>query len=64
LEPKTKTWSQPQNWFRILAKFEAKNKNLVKASVGRVSQFYDTHRVWFSQSNLQKGPVLPPKKHF
>ncbi len=28
-------------------------------SVGRVSQFYDTHWVRFSQSNLQKGSVFP-----
>jgi hypothetical protein len=31
LEPKTKTWSQPQNCFRILAKLGAKNKNPVTA---------------------------------
>jgi hypothetical protein len=35
--------------------------SLMCASVGRVSQFYDTCRVWFSQSNLQKGQVLPQK---
>ncbi len=31
LEPKTKTWSRPQNCFRILAKLGAKNKNPVTA---------------------------------
>jgi len=31
----------------------------VSSSVGWVSQFYDTCRVRFSQSNLQKGLVLP-----
>jgi len=41
---------------------EPKTKNLVTASVGRVSQFYDTRPIQFSQSNLQKGPVLPQKK--
>jgi hypothetical protein len=32
-------------------------------SVGRVSQFYDTHQVRFLQSNLRKSPV-PPKEFF
>ncbi len=32
-----------------------------KTNVGWVSQIYDILWVWFSQSNLQKGPVLPPK---
>jgi hypothetical protein len=34
---------------------------VIKTSVERVSQFYDTRQVRFSQSNLQKGPVLPIK---
>jgi hypothetical protein len=33
----------------------------VLTSVGQVSRFYDTHQVQFSQSNLQKGLVLPKK---
>jgi hypothetical protein len=32
---------------------------MCQTSVGRVSQFHDTLWVQFSQSNLQKGPVLP-----
>jgi hypothetical protein len=29
----------------------------------RVSEFYDTRQVQFSQSNLQKGPLLPIEKN-
>ncbi len=32
---------------------------MVKTNVGWLSQFSDTHWVWFSQSNLQKGLILP-----
>jgi hypothetical protein len=34
----------------------------VLTTVGWVSQFYVTHWVQFSQSNLQKGPVFPKLK--
>jgi hypothetical protein len=34
---------------------------MVYTSVGWVSQFYDTHGVWFSQSDLQKGLIIPKK---
>jgi len=37
-------------------------KLVVLTSVGWVSQFYDTHWIRFSQSNLQKGLVLLLKK--
>jgi hypothetical protein len=35
---------------------------MVYTNVGWVSQFYDAHYVWFSQSDLQKGPILPKNK--
>jgi hypothetical protein len=34
---------------------------MVYTNVGWVSQFYDTHYVWFSQTDLQKGLILPQK---